>query len=77
LALDVSKEPNASIFKGQGDREDDKSRDLNPHKHRSGNLSMLAQTTEQLKLLTACTAAGLPTRLQHTDTFIPLLYIPQ
>ena len=76
LALDVSKEPSVSIFKGQGDRENDTPGDLNPHKHRCANLSMLAQTTKQLKTAhcSHCsrptnTSCSTPIRLSHFCTF--------
>jgi len=56
--------------------------DLNPHKHRCGNLSMLAQTAlretkGQLKLQQAYQHDCSKSISEHTDVFIPLLYIPQ
>jgi hypothetical protein len=55
LVLDISKERSASVFKVQGDEEDDIPEEVNRHKHRCGNLSIFKQTelreaTGQLKL---------------------------
>jgi len=76
------KESSASVFKGQGNGGDDITEELNPHKHRCGNLSMLARTalceaTGQLKLQQAYQHYCSTSISEHIDTFIQISYIAQ